>query len=418
MNDKVKSIENLNLSLPNTILKPHQTSAEDTHSNISIAHITTIDAVLHFLLYSQLQEFVSEGYDVIGISSEGPHTRDLVASGIQHIPVTIARNIQPLKDMRSLWQLYWILKKNQFTIVHTHNPKPGLIGQIAAYLAGVPIIVNTIHGFYFHDLMPPLKRRFFILLEKIAAQCSDLILSQNKEDLETAIREGICSPNKIRYLGNGIDVGFFSRERLSISIIQQKREELGLPKNVSIVGFVGRLAAKRKGFLDFLAAAQSILTRHPDTHFLIVGTSDTGKDDAVDPAIAQDYGIAEHCCFAGFRPKEEMPEHYALMNILVLPSLFEGVPRAVMEASSMGIPVVATDVKGNREAVIHNHTGLLVPYGEPEKLADAIDTIFTHPELATQMGIEGRKLVCERFNEKQVIERIKIEYRRLLQENC
>ena len=130
-----------------------------------------------------------------------------------------------------------------------------------------------------------------------------------------------------------------------------KGEVPGIPPDAPVVGFVGRLAARRKGFVDFLAAAKEIAAQLPQARFLIVGATDTGKPDAVEPSAAADYGIADRCVFLGHRANAELPLLYKRMDVLVLPSLFEGVPRVVMEAAAMGTPCVVTDVKGNREAV-------------------------------------------------------------------
>jgi glycosyltransferase involved in cell wall biosynthesis len=385
-------------------------------TEIKVAHITTIDLALRILLLHQMRSLKEAGYEVAGISTAGPYVPDLEAAGIRHINVPMTRNITPLADLVSLWRLYRVLRKERFTIVHTHNPKPGLLGQLAARLAGVPIVVNTVHGFYFNDYMAPANRRFYIFIEKLAALCSDLILSQNDEDRQTALREGICTPRKIQLLGNGIDLTEFNPDRFSVEEVQQKKQACGLPLDAQVVGFVGRMAARRKGFLDFLKAGQILAGQNQKVWFLVAGETDEGKPDAVTRAAAADYGIADRCVFLGNLPPEELPLIYKLINVLVLPSLFEGVPRVVMEASAMGVPAVASDVKGNREAVVAGRNGLLVPYGAPTALAAAIMKILTDPEKARQMGEEGRLIALERFNELKVFEKVQAAYAQLLQE--
>jgi len=381
------------------------------------AHVTTVDMALRYLLLNQLCSIQEAGYQVVGVSTPGPEVPAIEAAGIRHIPVAMTRSpVTPFQDLRSLWQLYRLFRRQRFTIVHTHNPKPGFLGQIAARMAGVPIVVNTVHGFYFHDHMHPALRRFYIALEKIAARCSDVILSQNREDMETAIREGICPPEEIKYLGNGIDVQRFNPANLSSEDISRKRLEVGLPDGAKVVGFVGRLAARRKGFLDFLRAGEMVAHRCPNVHFLVVGDADYGKADALHPTEARCYDIWDCCHFMGKRPNSELPALYALMDVLTLPSLFEGVPRAVMEASAMQVPAVVTDVKGNREAVEHGRNGLLVPLGDVQALADAIVELLTDREKARRMGQEGRRMALERFDERLVFEKVKAEYARLLRE--
>ena len=384
-------------------------------SGIKVAHVTSIDSSLRFLLMNQLLSLKEVGYDVCGISAPGEEVTTLEADGIPHIAVAITRRLSPFADLKALFQLYNAMRNERFTIVHTHNPKPGLLGQLAARMAGVPIVVNTLHGFYFHEHMNPVSRRFYITLEKISARCSDTILSQNQEDIQIAISEGISSPQKIKYLGNGIDLDEFNPDRFSKSDEQARARELGLNPDEPVVGFVGRLAARRKGFLDFLEAGRRISVQKPKVRFLIIGIPDNGKADAVEPSTSEEYGIAQRCVFLGHRPNADLPILYRIMDVLVLPSLFEGVPRVVMEACAMGIPVVVTDVRGNREAVEHNRNGLLVPLGDVEELAKSILDLLENRDRAQKMGKEGRKLALQRFDEQKVFRMVKEEYSRLLE---
>lgn len=385
-------------------------------SHPKVAHITTVDLSLRYLLLNQLCSIQHNGYEVIGISSYGPEVSVLEAADIRHIPVMMTRNaFTPLQDLKTLLQLYCIIRRERLTIVHTHTPKPGFLGQIAAKMAGVPIIVNTLHGFYFHDHMHPVMRRWYIALEGIAARCSDVILSQNSEDIQSAIREGICPSERIKYLGNGIDVRRFSPASLSPKDIARKRNELGVGGGAKVVGFVGRLV-REKGLLELFAAARVIRERVSHVRFLVIGHEESEKADSLTPDMARDYGIADICIFTGMR--HDMPELYALMDVLVLPSHREGFPRAPMEASAMKVPCVATNIRGCREAVEHSRNGLLVPLGDVKALADAIVDLLTDEEKARCMGEVGRRMALERFDERRVFEKVEREYARLLGEKA
>jgi len=261
---------------------------------IRVAHITTIDLSLRLLLLNQLRSLCEAGYEVTGISAVGSplgaHVAALEAAGIRHIAVEMTRSFTPAHDAASLAELVRVMRRERFDIVHTHNPKPGLLGQVAARLAGVPVVVNTLHGFYFHDGMSRPWRRFYIATEKIAAACSDVILSQNPEDIETALAEGIARSGQIKWLGNGIDLRRFDRARVEAGTLERVRRELGIEAGQPVVGFVGRLVAE-KGILELLEAARVVLRTRPDTRFLIVGPVDQEKPDALTPAIANEYGL-------------------------------------------------------------------------------------------------------------------------------
>jgi glycosyltransferase involved in cell wall biosynthesis len=379
--------------------------------SVRVAHITTIDLSLRYLLLNQLRSLQAAGYEVTGISTPGPDVPALNAAGIRHIPVAMTRNFTPSTDLASLLRLVRVMRRERFTIVHTHNPKPGLLGQLAARMAGVPIVVNTLHGFYFHDSMAPAWRKFYIATEKIAARCSDIILSQNSEDIQTAVNEGICSSTQIKSLGNGIDLHHFDRRRLDPQVLDRLRTRFGLCADRPVVGFVGRLVAE-KGILELLQAAPIVLAAIPGVQFLVIGPIDTDKADSLTPAIAQTYGVAEAFTFTGMQ--QEMPELYALMDLFVLPSHREGFPRSPMEASAMGVPSVVTDIRGCREAVEHNRNGLLVPLKDVQALAQAMIELLMDPARAQQMGQAGRQMAEQRFDEELVFAKVKAEYARLL----
>jgi glycosyltransferase involved in cell wall biosynthesis len=326
------------------------------HTPAVVAHVTTAATSLRYLLLNQLTTLQDAGYTVVGVSAPGADAAPVEASGIRHEPVPMTRRLTPFADALSLFRLYRLMRRRRFTLVHAHTPKPGLLAQVAARLAGVPVVVNTIHGFYFHDRMPPGRRRFYVAIEKIAARCSDLILSQNEEDVETAVREGIAPRHRLRVLGNGIDLGRFDPARVGTEARRRTREALGLREDARLVGFVGRLVAE-KGLPELLEAARLVLDRFPDARFLHVGSLDAEKADGITPDLARERGLAGACIFTGVR--QDMPELYAAMDVFVLPSHREGFPRAPMEASAMKVPCVVTDVRGCRQAVSEGRNGLL-----------------------------------------------------------
>lgn len=383
----------------------------ETVEPASVAHVTTAAISLRYLLLGQLEALVDHGYAVTGVSSPGEDSAELTVRGIQHQPVAMTRRITPLADLRSLFALYRLMRRMRFTIVHAHNPKPGLLAQVAARLAGVPVVVNTLHGFYFHDGMGPWARRFYTTLEKLAARCSDLILSQNEEDVDTALRKGIASADKLRLLGNGIDLRRFDPGSFSPEAGRRVRAALGIPEDAPVVGFVGRLVTE-KGLRDLLEAARLVRERLPSVRFLIVGGADPEKPGAITAEVARALGVLPACVFAGVR--QDMPEVYRAMDVFALPSHREGFPRAPMEASAMKVPCVVTDIRGCRQAVTHGRNGLLVPVGDSRALAVALLEVLRDPVLSRRLGEEGRRRALVDFDERRVFATVLREYERLL----
>jgi len=189
-------------------------TSHDT-KKIKICHVASVDITVKFLLIAQLKFLIEQGFDVYVVCSAGKWKEEIEKQGIKVKNIEIKRKITPFYDLITLWKLFLYFKKEKFNIVHTHTPKPGLLGQLAAKAAGIPIIINTIHGLYFSKESSSLKRSFFILIEKIAASCSTLIFSQNKEDIATMIDNKITNQEKIKYLGNGTDVEKFNSKRFS-----------------------------------------------------------------------------------------------------------------------------------------------------------------------------------------------------------
>jgi len=377
-----------------------------------VAHVTTVDLSLRYLLLNQLQRIRDEGYEVFGISAAGPDVSVVEATGIPHFAVPMTRRITPFADLRCLWELVRIMRRERFDVVHTHTPKAGLLGQLAARLAGVPVVANTLHGFYFHDDTKPMTRRFYVWMERLAAKCSDTILSQNREDMATAVAERIASPEQLKWLGNGVDVARFDRRQIADATLEELRREIGIDSRPPVVGFVGRLV-EEKGILDLLQAAKAVVEVIPNAQFLIIGPYDEEKPDALRPEVAERYGVAANCRFVGLR--NDMPELYALMDVLVLPSYREGFPRAPMEASAMGVPAMATDIRGCRETVDHGENGLLFPVGDVHALAQSLIELLQDDERRARMGATGRQIAEDRFDEQKVFDRVLSEYERLLQ---
>lgn len=378
-----------------------------------VIHVTTVDMSVRHLLLNQLLALKEAGFDVAAASAPGPDIAPVEAAGVRHYAVPFTRRLSPLADLRAMWRLWRLFRRERFTIVHTHQVKAALYAQLAARLAGVPIVVNTVHGFYFHEHTPALKRRAWILLEKTAARASTLLLSQNREDIPTAIGEGICGRGKIEHLGNGIDVRRFDRAVVAPAATTALRREFGFAPTDVVVGFVGRLV-REKGVLELFEAVRTLSVRYPSLRLLVVGPVDSDKPDALQPAAAAQFGIENISVFAGYR--HDMPELYALMDVVVLPSHREGLPRAPMEAAAMGIPVVATAIRGCREVVRNGKTGLLFPVGDAARLAEAIDHILGDAELAGRLGAEARRVAMAEFDERLVFRRVASAYARLLRD--
>jgi glycosyltransferase involved in cell wall biosynthesis len=257
-------------------------------------------------------------------------------------------------------------------------------------------------------------------LEKLKLALGDHTLSQNHEDIETAIKERICAPDRISYLGNGIDLEAFNPSHVSKEQVRTKRQELGVLEGEKVVAIAGRLLVE-KGYLEFFEAARLVQQQDKRVCFWALGASQPKRQGAISLPGLRAKGLDQNVSFLGMR--SDMPALLAAVDVFVLPTHGrEGVPRVLMEASAMGRPIVATDVRGCREAVIHGQTGLLVLPRNAAALAEAVLTLLDNSDFANRLGAAARIHALRHFDERVYFERIHTVYQQLLgrrrQSNC
>jgi len=377
---------------------------------VRVAHLTTTDLTLRYLLLGQLRRLREEGYEVTGISAPGPHAAELAAAGIRHLPWRNATRAWNLRaDLRAAVELWSLLRRERFDLVHTHNPKPGVIGRVAARLAGVPVVVNTVHGLYATPDDPVGKRAAVLGLEWLAARCSHLELYQSEEDLRWARRLRLARAGRSELLGNGTDLDRFDPALVGAERVAELRRELGLPGDALVVGMVGRLVAE-KGYRELFAAARAVRRADPRVRFLAVGAPDLDKADAITGAELDQAG--GDVCFAGWR--DDVRDLLAAMDVFVLASWREGMPRSAIEAAAMGKPLVLTDIRGCREVARHEREALLVRPRDQEALAAAVLRLAGDPALRERLAAAARRRAVERFSEAAVADRVVGHYRALL----
>jgi glycosyltransferase involved in cell wall biosynthesis/ribosomal protein S18 acetylase RimI-like enzyme len=379
-------------------------------TKIRVAHVTTVDLTLRFLLMGQLTRLRDEGFDVTAISAPGPWVTDLEKEGIRHIPWPHAtRAWNPRADLTAFTELHHLFKKERFHLVHTHNPKPGVMGRVAARLAGVPCVVNTVHGLYAAPSDRARKRIPVLALERMAAAFSDLEMYQSREDLDWARRLRVVSPAKSLLLGNGTDLSLFDPSAVSSERKDTLRKELGIENDALVVGTVGRLVAE-KGYREVFAAAQHLRARLPQIRFVAVGEVDPDKSDTLTDRDIQHAG--EHVTFTGWR--KDVRDLLAVFDVFVLASWREGFPRSAVEAAAMAKPLVLTDIRGCREVVRHGVEGLLIPTRSPGHLAEAITLLAQDPALRATLGEAARSRALESFDERRIADLVVRSYGQLL----
>jgi glycosyltransferase involved in cell wall biosynthesis len=377
---------------------------------IRIANVTTVDGTLRFILLGQMRRLQQQGFDVVAVSARGPYTHELEEEGIRHIHWPHAtRAWDPVSDVRAFFELLTILRRGGFDIVNSHTPKPNIMGRIAARLVGVPGVVNSVHGYYALPGDPPAKRIPVLALERLAARFSDLELFDSEEDLSWAREIGLVKPSRSLFLGNGVDLERFDPSAVSVDRLEALRRDLGIPEGALVVGAVGRLVAE-KGYREFFAAARELSDAMPELRFVVLGSPDTEKTDAITQAEID--RARRDIVFTGW--VDDVRDLLGLMDVFVLPSWREGQPVSAIEASAMGKPLVVSDIRGCREVVTDEVEGLLVPPRNTKRLTEAIARLARDGALRKRLGEAARKRALARFDERRIVDTLADEYRKLL----
>lgn len=365
---------------------------------------------LALLLLPQLVAFRDAGFEVLGMSAPGRFVPELEAAGIPHIPLPAATRAMDLRrDLAALVAVTRQFRRLRPDIVHTHNPKPGVYGRVGARLARVPVVVNTVHGLYAQPGDPWPRRAAVYAAERVAAACSHAELVQNPEDAAVLRRLGVPA-RRIRVLGNGVDLARFDPARFDAAHRRRVRRRLGIGDGEVVAGVVGRLVVA-KGYREVFAAARRLRRTVPHVRVVAVGPHEPDKADAItasERAAAEADGVS----FLGMR--DDIDALYPAFDLYVLASHREGWPRSAMEAAAMGLPVVATDIRGCRQVVDHGDTGLLVPARNPPALAAAIAGLAQDPRRRRRLGRAARSKACREFDDRRQVAITLDTYRRLL----
>ena len=318
---------------------------------------------------------------------------------------TMVRSIRPVKDLKALISLVRLIFNEKPDIVHTHSSKGGILGRLAARIAGVPNIIHTPHGHVFYGHFGAFASKIFLWIEKIFSRFTDRMVALTDGEKDDYINLSVCPPEKLLKIHSGVDVEKFMHangDRV------QKRRSLGLDQNEAVIGFVGWLLPI-KGPDYLLKAMDYVWHRHPEASLILVGKGDMDVDLRAEALKKNGNGKVK---FLGWR--EDIDEIMPLFDMLVLPSLNEGMGRVLVEAMAAGKPVVASRVGGIPDLVRHDVTGYLVPPADEKALAEGIKKLLDDPEKAKQMGQRGKEH-CRQFSLEAMVEKLDNLYSDIMQ---
>ncbi len=350
--------------------------------------------------------------DLIAGPPEGPEGDLEPRIHAEGIPITrvpnLVRDMAPLRDFKALDTLTSLLREGNYTIVHTHTSKAGFIGRWAARRARVPVVIHTPHGNIFDGYFPLGLTRCFVALERRAARWSDAIIELTQRGIEESLAQGIGKAEQYEAIFSGVD---FAPCTEAISQRHLTRLALGIARDEFLIGAVGRLEPV-KGMTYFIAAAVHIAEAVPAARFVVVG-----QGSEMEKLRAQAAPLGDRVQFLGYR--DDVPNLMAAMDVLVVPSINEGMGRVILEAAAARTVAVATNVGGIPEVIDDSKTGVLVPPRSPEAIAGVVGALARDPERVICMGLAAREHVLPRYGLEAMVARIEDLYERILKEkNC
>ncbi len=289
---------------------------------------------------------------------------------------SLINHINPIVNVKAVADIRRVLVQGKYDIVHTHSSVAGVVGRLAAFSAGVPVIIHHVHGWGLHENMSGWSRMLYLNLERLCARFTTRLIAVSRPDIQKGLAHRIGKEEQFTLIYNGIDLEKFRQPAND----RQMRSELGLDPDCKLVGMIGRLD-EQKNPLDFIRAAAIVAKSYSEVQFLVLG------DGSLRPEcerLIDELNLKEKLFLLGYR--NDVARILSILTITAMSSLWEGLPLAFLEAMSAGKPTVANDVDGASDVVVDGETGFLVPPHQPSKMAERILYLLNNEEHCHEMA--------------------------------
>lgn len=383
-----------------------------------LLRITTVPVSLKLLLHGQLLFFKNHDFDVLAVSADGPERSYFREEGIPHQVVPMTRQITPVQDMWCLIRLIFIIRKFRPDIVHTHTPKAGLLGMMAAWVCRVPVRMHTVAGLPVMEAVGS-RRTLLKFIEILTYRLASHVYPNSRGLLQYMEQElGIpvhSNTGKFRIIGkgstNGINTTFYNPSPELQVQAQAIRTEQGVSPHTIVLGFVGRVV-KDKGIREAIAAFKRLQSEEIDVHLMLVGPF----EQDLDPLSAEDLQFLQgnkSITLAGFQT--DVRPWIMAFDIFIFPSYREGFPNVVMQACALEVPCIVSDINGCNEIISHETTGLIVKPKDATALYHAIVHLIHHPEKRKLFSTQARAFITTHFDQQFIWQELLAEYRTRIQ---
>ena len=366
-------------------------------------------------LQGQPEYFQNSGFDVTVLCPEKRSGEWEVArpADVRVLEVPMEREISPVRDIRSLWRLFGILRTLRPAVTNVGTPKAGLLGGLAAWLTRVPCRFYTLHGLRFETAMG-WRRELLIFAERLACRFAHRVVCVSHSVRRKALAHGLVDREKAVVFGagscNGVDVSRYAPTPERMRHSGELRRQFEIPPNVPVAMFVGRLT-RDKGICELLQAFLQIENRIPELRLLLVGSFEDG--DPLPDRVRKSLETHDRVILAG--PVNDPAPYYALADVLILPSHREGLPTVILEGHAAGKPVIGAAATGIVDLIANEETGLLFPVGDATALAEAIVKLIEDKLLARKLALAGQEQVKRNFRQELIWSALRREYLKVLQ---
>lgn len=380
-----------------------------------LIRITTIPLSLEKLLEDQLT-FMNQYFEVTAVSAEKERLQKYgKANGVKTFWVEMTRAITPVQDLKAVWKLYKFLKSEKPLIVHTHTPKAGIVGMLAAKLAGVPHRLHTVAGMPLMETTGN-KRKVLNFVEKLTYSLATKVYPNSRGLQKIILSEGFASEEKLRVLGkgssNGIDTSYFNPNMFSAEEKIGFKNEIGIPYDDLVFVFVGRLVSE-KGINELVQAFSKLQQQTPGISLVLVGP----YEQELDPISEENLQLIEqHPKIFTTGYQVDVRPYFAISDVLAFPSYREGFPNVVMQAGAMNLPSIVSDINGCNEIIVEGINGMIIPPKDEKALFKAMKLVVENADYRQRLASNARQEICRFYERKEFWQILLNEYKSLEQQ--
>lgn len=382
--------------------------------NKKLIRITTVPMALRYLLPGQMHFMAASGFDVLMISADGKELRDVIEhEKCRHIIVPMTRKITPLQDLACLFKLIRIFRKEKPAVVHTHTPKAGLLGMLAAKLTGVPTRIHTVAGL---PLMVETGFKYQLLkfIEKLTYATANHVWPNSNSLMKFIVDHKLCKTSKLRIIAkgstNGININRFNKATLNENMLEATKQTIGFLNNKIYLLCIGRLV-KDKGIIELVHVFTQLQKSNDTIRLLLVGEYEFGLDPLPAATLQE---IENNPSIIHINWTNQVEYYMQLANLFVFPSHREGFPNVLLQAGAMKLPIICSKITGNIDIVTDHETGLIFDKGNEQQMFEILQYALANPQQMQNMAKQLQEDITKNYRQENIWQNLLTAYKSLV----